>query len=228
MPVETPAELTRLIGVGDDVVRAVCVFNQNPADYMDASHRAATFSFPANGLLWDSERGRRHLSREILVRIGGAACLDVQRPEWAFALLERGRLDRLARHIAAALVGARVRRSLSRAEVLQWRAWLSPEAHEFAMTRAGLLPGATEAAEAAAGARRETPAEGLGHAWLAQASKTWPESMAQRFALKLPLGASLGAASADAVEPAFAARLVSSVLSIVEARWCSSFATMRA
>jgi hypothetical protein len=43
--------------------------------------------------------------------------------------------------------------------------------------------------------------------------------------LKLPAGASQDAAVIDGT---FAWRLVSSVLSIVESRWCSSFASMKA
>ena len=33
------AELVRLIGVQQDLVRAICTFNQNPADYIDESRR---------------------------------------------------------------------------------------------------------------------------------------------------------------------------------------------
>jgi hypothetical protein len=57
------------------------------------------------------------------------------------------------------------------------------------------------------------------------ALRRWPEAIARRFLLKLPAGPYR---EADAVDPAAASRLVSSVLSIVEARWCSSFANMRA
>lgn len=220
MAIASSAVLARLLGAQADVVRALCIFNQNPADYMDASHRAGSFSLPADGPLWECERARRHLSREILARIGDAPCLDTQRPEWPLALLDRGRLDRLARHVSAALVGARVRRSISRTEVLQWREWLSPDAHDFALTRAGLLPFSAEA-----GSGRNMPAEQLGHAWIIAASRAWPEAIARRFVLKLPAGPF---SEAGPVDPALASKLVSSVLSIMESRWCSSFATMRA
>jgi hypothetical protein len=126
----------------------------------------------------------------------------------------------VARHIAAALVGQRVRRTLSRTEELQWREWLSPDAHEFALTRAGLLPLAAGAADE----RDRMPALQLGHTWLVAATKAWPEAIARRFILKLPAAPYR---EADAVDGTSAARLVSSVLSIVEPRWCSSFATMR-
>lgn len=214
------AELVRLIGVQQDLVRAICTFNQNPADYIDESHLKQFFPFPVAGSLWESARSRHHLSRHILARIGGAPCLETQRPEWALVLLERSRIDRLARHVAAALVGSRVRRCVSRAEVLKWREWLSPEAHEFALTRAGLLPFSADA-----GADPEqTAAQPLGHAWIAAASSRWAQPIARRFKLKLP---AVAFREADAIDGAFASRLVSSVLSIVEPRWCSSFASMR-
>lgn len=216
-----PATLARLIGAQADLVRTLCIFNQSPADYMDRSHRAVFFALPAEGSLWDSERARRQLSQDILARIGVEICLDTARPEWPLVLLDRDRLDRLARHVAAALVGARVRRSISRADVLQWREWLTPEAYDFALKRAGLLPFNAEAHADASG----KPAEQLGHAWLLAASRTWPEAIARRFVLKLPV---VPLPQADAVDPVMAWRLVSSVLSIVEARWCSLFVTMRA
>ncbi|RYX93946.1 MAG: hypothetical protein EOO28_16305 [Comamonadaceae bacterium] len=206
-----------------DLLLALCVFNENPADYLALSRRAEFFPVPPDAALWNVGRARRHLSREILARIGGEACFDTQRAEWPLALMDRTQLDRLARHIAAALVGARVRRSISRAEVLHWREWLTPEAHDFALKRAGLLPVSVEA-EAAVGSLDGT-AESLGHAWLRAACSTWPDGTAQRFLLKLPSGEAVDTATVDA---ALAWRLVSSVLSIVEARWCSLFVTMRA
>lgn len=215
------AALASLISVQGDMVRSLCIFNQNPADYMDSSRRAEFFALPADGPVWDNERSRRHLSQDILARIGVEPCLDTHRPEWPLALLDRDRLNRLARHIAAALVGSCVRRSISRADVLQWREWLTPEAYDFALKSAGLLPFNAEAGADA----MDMPAEHLGHAWLLAASRTWPETIARRFVLKLPAGPM---PEADAVDPAFALRLVSSVLSIVEARWCSLFVTMRA
>jgi type III secretion protein K len=217
----TPAPgLARLIGVQPDLVRTLCLFNQNPADYIDASRRDEFFTHFADGVLWQSERARRHLSRHILERLGDEPCLDAQRPEWAVALLDRPRLDRLGRHLAAALVGPRVRRCVSRAEVLAWREWLSPEAHEFALTRAGLLPVSADAGDEP----RQMPAEALGRQWIVAAARAWHEAIRRRFMLKLPAGAFR---EADAIDPALAARLVSSVLSIVEPRWCSSFATIR-
>jgi hypothetical protein len=218
---ERSADLVRLIGLQPDIVRSICVFNESPADYIDESRRREFFPMPVEKALWDNTRSRRHLSRHILDRLGVPSCLEAQRPEWPMALLDRTRLDRLALHVAAALVGARVRRSLSRDEVLRWREWLTPEAHEFALRRASLLP-ASAGVDADA---NDAPAEHMGLAWIVAASRRWPESIARRFMLKLPAGASQDAAVIDGT---FAWRLVSSVLSIVESRWCSSFASMKA
>jgi len=214
------AEMVRLIGVQPELVRAICTFNQNPADYIDPSRRAEYFPAAETGPIWECARSRRHLSRHILDRMALGPCLETRHPEWSLALLDRPRLDRVARHVAAALVGLRVRRCLSRAEVLKWRDWLSPEAHDFALKRAGLLPFNADAGEHAA----LTTAQALGHTWIVAACRRWPDAMARRFMLKLPAGTSR---DSDTVDGAFAQRLVSSVLSIVEPRWCSSFATTR-
>jgi hypothetical protein len=211
--------LARMIRAQPELVRAICVFNQNPADYIDVSRREDFFPQHAHGPVWTSERSRRHLSRHILHRIGVSPCLEPGRAEWPVALLDRGAIDRLARHVAAALVGARVRRSLSREEVLKWRDWLSPEAHDFALTRAGLLPIRAEGLAVP----RDLAALGLGHAWIVSATRRWPQAISRRFMLKMPPG---DFPAADAIDGAFASRLVHSVLAIVESRWCSSFATM--
>ncbi|MRD47091.1 hypothetical protein GHT07_07360 [Caenimonas koreensis DSM 17982] len=221
-----PAELVRLVGAQPEVARAICIFNQNPADYLDSSRRSDFFSKRIGDALWDSPRSRSHLSRLILERIGASPCLEVARTEWPVALLERDRIDRLARHVAAALVGARVRRCVSRAEVLKWRDWLSQEAHEFALTRAGLLPVTADVGDPRQGhaGGEEVTALQVGYAWIAAATRVWPDSIRKRFMLKLPAGSSQGA---DAIDGALASRLVTSVLTNLESRWCSSFATTR-
>lgn len=220
---EPPAALVEMIGSRAQLVRSICTFNRDPADYIDISRRREFFGPHAGVPLWDNARSRRHLSRVIVERIGGAECLDVRRPEWTVALLDRPRLDRLALHVAGALVGARVRRCISRAEVLKWRDWLSAEAHEFALKRAGLLPIQAHA-DAGADAMR-MPALHLGHCWMVAASRNWHEANARRFLLKLPAG---DFRDALALDSALASRLVLSVLATVETRWCSSFATTRA
>jgi hypothetical protein len=219
------AGLAHLVSAQADLLRTICVFNQSPADYIDESRRAEFFPSFVSGPVWTCVRSRRHLSRHILERIGAEPCLQAHRPEWPVVLLERPRIDRLARHVAAALVGARVRRSISRAEVLKWREWLAADAHEFAVTRTSLLPVSAEAAAAVGADVRNMPAQLLGHTWLVAASRQWPEAVARRFILKLPAGEFR---EADAIDGALASRLVSSVLNNLESRWCSSFATTRA
>ncbi|HVZ45018.1 MAG TPA: SctK family type III secretion system sorting platform protein [Ramlibacter sp.] len=210
----------RLIGERADVARGICLFNQNPADYIDESRREEFFPPALDAGVWRCERSRRHLSRHILQRIG-EGCLELRRPEWPVALLARERLDRLCLHVTAALVGARVRRCISRVDVLKWREWLSQEAHEFALTRAGLLPAtATEPTVVI----EDTTALDVGRAWVVAASRGWAEPTAKRFMLKLPAG---DFPRSDALDGASAWRLVSSVLAIVESRWYSSFATIR-
>ncbi|WP_053076647.1 SctK family type III secretion system sorting platform protein [Caenimonas sp. SL110] len=212
--------LARQVGSHAQLIRAICTFNQNPADYIDDSRRPDFFAQPAGDALWKCERARRHLSQHILERVGAEPCLETMQPEWPVALLDRPQLDRLARHVSAAIVGPRVRRALSRVEVIRWREWLSSEAHEFALTRASLLPFHADAGHSP----ETTTAEHLGHAWIVAASKRWHTAIARRFMLKLPAGSYK---EVEAIDGALASRLVISVLSTLETRWCSSFATMR-
>jgi hypothetical protein len=209
-----------MIGQDGEIMRSICVFNENPADYIDRSRWGDFVPTALDPAVWQCAGSRRHLSQHILARLGVEPCLQVRRPEWPLVLMEPARLLRVARHIAAALVGARVRRSIQRSEVLRWRDWLSPEAHEFALTRAGLLP-FTASVHCDV---EDAAAHELGFAWIAAATAGWPDSIARRFILKLPAGF---APDARAIDGAFAWRVVSSVLSIAETRWCSSFATTR-
>lgn len=219
------AELVRLIGAQPEIMRTICTFNENPADYIDESRRREFFPPRMGGAVWECASSRRHLSSHILNRIGGAPCLEAHRPEWPIALMERDRIDRLARHVAAALVGARVRRCVSRAEVLKWREWLTPEAHEFALTRAGLLPQVPDAGDVAVEGDEASSALQLGHSWIVAASRRWPDAIARRFILKLPAGKY---SNADAIDGALASKLVTSVITNLESRWVSSFPITRA
>jgi hypothetical protein len=202
------------------ILAALCLFNHCPADYLHPSRRRDFVPEIDDEALWESPRARSHLSRLVLRRLELRNCLERDRPEWPLALLPAGRLPRLGRHVAAALAGAQLRNCISRADVLAWREWLSPEAHEFALTSANLLPRVPHA-----GVQREgTQAQDLGFGWIAAATRDWPDAIGRRMALKLPPTATAGHAG---VPPELAQRVVRSILSIVEPAWCSSFAKTR-
>ncbi|MES3002909.1 MAG: SctK family type III secretion system sorting platform protein [Pseudomonadota bacterium] len=207
-------------GVPSSVFARICLFNHGPADYLHPSHRAEFAIAALAEDVWAAPRARSHLSRSILARLGVDACTDVSRAEWPLALLDPPRLARLARHVAAGLLGSRARACISRADVIEWRDWLSPQAHEFALTSANLLPLA-HAPEIA----REGTAEDLGFRWIRAAIQSWPDPIRLRMQLKLPAQTP---APPGQVPREQAQRLVRSILSIVEQSWCSSFVKTRA
>jgi hypothetical protein len=203
------------------LLSVVARFDASPAEYMRGDRIVALFGPAVAERLWHSERARRHLSRAVRRQLDeDCDCLDLDRPEWRLALLPVARLDRLARHVAGLVVAAEVRRTLSREEVRLWRDWLEPEAYEFAQTVAGLMPVLTPLPAPQAW-RRFTAGE-VGWCWMAKAAGEWPEPMRSRFALKQP---ALSVGCDCPQDAASARRLVQAVLSIVESRWCSSFAT---
>ena len=203
------------------LLSVVARFDASPAEYMRGDQINALFGSAVNARLWHSERARRHLSRAVRRQLNeNTDCLDLDRPEWRLALLPVARLDRLASHVAGLVVAAEVRRTLSREEVRLWRDWLEPEAYEFAQTVTGLMP-VLAPLPALQAWRRFTAAE-VGWCWMVAAADAWPGPMRSRFALKQP---ALPGGCACPVDAASARRLVQAVLSIVESRWCSSFAT---
>lgn len=202
-----------------DMRLMVHAFDQWPAEYMNVSRREAFTPPPVPATLWENPRARRHLSRHITRTLDLKPCVARrQGAEWLVALLKPGALRQLALHIAAVASSAQVRRSLLREDVLAWREWLTPAPFEFAQRTASLLPlkpGAETEID------RDLPAESMGLRWLARAAQTWPEPVACRFLLKMPRADAESPCSAD---PTAAMRLASSVLSIVEPRWCSLLA----
>lgn len=201
-----------------DLYALLSVFNFCPAQYLHASRREEAVGGAHDEHLWSSAAALPHLSSHILERLGQPPCMDETLPFWRIALLDAGRLARLARHLAAVHMGAQVRRAVRREDVMAWREWLSPEAHEFALRGAGLLAAPVAAARPAT-VPRAREAAAIGYECLAAAAQDWPEPARARFMLKLPAATDRAAAPAHA-----AGRLIQSVLPVLEASWCSSFA----
>ncbi|VTU22717.1 hypothetical protein H6CHR_01843 [Variovorax sp. PBL-H6] len=194
-------------------------FDHWPAEYMDPSRRDPFTPSPVPATLWNNPRARRHLSHHITRTLDLRPCIAKRPgPEWPVALLKADALRQLALHVAAVASSVQVRRSLLREDVVAWREWLTPAPFEFAQRTASLLPLRPGAAQEI---DRTLSAESVGLRWLARAAQTWPDPVAQRFLLKMPPG---DADSPCGAEPNAAMRLASSVLSIVEPRWCSLLA----
>lgn len=198
---------------GPNFGRVVYEFNYRPASYLHPSRRADLLpDLPAR--LWTLSRLQDRLSLEVLDRAGidGSPCMDVPNAAWVLALLPTERVSRLASHIGALAAGARVRASLSREQVLGWKAKLGKDAYRFAMTSASLL---------AIGKLPELALEPveLGYGLIATVAQDMPDGIRERFMLKLPLATTI-----VAMDKEVARRLVQTAINIIEGEWCSFIA----
>lgn len=196
---------------------ALYTFNFRSATYLHPKRRSSLLpELPT--AIWQSRRIHDRLSIQVLRRAGISSepCVVVPHCGWVLALLPTDRLARLAMHIGALAVGASVRSSLSRDQVLTWREKLGSEAYRFAMTSASLL-----AIGKLPDLREYHPID-LGYALMAAESSQMPEGMRERFLLKLP-DALPDLAWGDDI----ARRLVQTALNVIEGEWCSFIAPIR-
>ncbi len=196
---------------------ALYEFNYCAASYLHPSRRRQLLpELPPR--LWQMARVQDRLSAEVMRRAGidSAPCFDMPHRGWALALLPTSRLSRLATHIGALVVGASVRTSLAREQVLGWKEKLGADAYRFAMTSASLL------SIGKLPARIEQQPTELGYALLAADASRMPDGMRERFLLKLPHDL----ASPD-IDDHTAQRLVHTALDVIEGEWCSSIALIR-
>lgn len=198
---------------------ALLEFNFNPAADLHWSHREEFFpEIPA--AVWEVQRGVPRFSQLLLHRTGLSEypCLDIPNPHWPLALLPVKRLERVARHVGALVVGMRVRSSLSRDHVLAWKSKLGEEAYRFALNSASLVQaGKLPLIEWASDSPLET-----GYRLILYSMADAPESMRRRVNLKMPRGINVAE-----IEMARVNRLLNNVMGIVEAEWYSSFAAIR-
>ncbi len=192
-------------------------FNYRAASYLHPSRREALLpELPKR--LWQTARVQDRLSAEVMRRSGinSAPCFDAPHRGWVVALLPTDRLSRLATHIGALVVGASVRTSLSREQVLEWKDKLGADAYRFAMTSASLL------AIGKLPAQIDQHPTDLGYALMAVEASSMPAGMRERFLLKLPQDL-----TSTEVDEDTARRLIQTAVNVIEGEWCSSIAPIR-
>ncbi len=215
---EAAAEgLKAVLGRWPQFASTLYEFNFRAATYVHPVRRSSLLpELPER--LWRSGRIQDRLSIQVLERAGirSDPCFDVPHAGWALALLPTMRLERLATHIGALVVGASVRSSLSREQVLAWKQKLGGDAYRFAMTSASLL-----AIGHLPDLREQDPVN-LGYALMACEANRMLPNMRERFLLKLPPDLPDSALDADS-----ARRLVQTAVNVIEGEWCSSIAPIR-
>jgi hypothetical protein len=171
-------------------------------------------------LLWIQPRLAARISKIVATRTDLEKKLYLQIPSawWAMILLPPQRLQRLALHVGALVLGIRVRSSLSREHVMAWKNRLGTEAYRFALNSASLLP----VVQIPLAAIASDSALDIGIGIIGAAIAPEPESLKRRVYLKLP-----GAEAAMALEAEKAIRLITVVIQILEGEWYSSCAKLR-
>jgi len=214
-----PASLAEMFQRHPDFIRQWHVFHYRPADTLHPSWRRH-FAANLHADVWSQVRARAPLSRHILdtLDLQQRLCQDWDRPEWPTALLDPERLLRLARHIGAVLLAPRIRNSMARQQVLDWKEKLSPEAYRFALTSASLLRPLSPLPEPD---ERRLPHE-LGYDWIHGSLADTPEALRLRACLKLPIDC-----RAPELAPAALKHMVTLIHSALEPAWFSLFAAQR-
>lgn len=160
----------------------------------------------------------RHWSALLRRELQLAPLADLQDPALPLALAPPPLFERLLQHAGLALLGPRVRRAITRAEVAAWRDKLGEEGLRYARH----APPLTEAA--ADGAPDQ-----LGAALLHTVFEAATPPVAARALLRLPpeAGAARTLLPAACAAPAAALALAQSVLASLEPAWLSSFPATR-
>lgn len=210
-----PHTIDALLLAPPSLIRLILHFNYCPAEYLHFSRRNQ-FGF---GLLaehlWQTRRALPRVSSYILEQLSlqDKTCLDPGYAGWPLTLLNPASLKRLQRYVAAVLYKEAIRICLLPEDVLRWRALLGSDAYKFALTGTKLLPSMQIPAYTTPG-----DAERVSNSWINAAMSSAPDAISERAKLKTPY-----LTLAEYVEPQQAYHLVSSLLLILEPKWCSFF-----
>lgn len=211
--------LQQMLKQSPEFAASIVAFNWNPANYLHPSQRQQCLpDIPTT--VWEQPHLSGRLSELLLARLGlrEKSFIETSSDFWPIALLSTDRLQRLALHIGALMLGMRVRASLSRDHVLAWKKKLGEEAYRFAMNSAALLP----AGKVPLVNSQDEEVGELGASLIMAALAKTPEAFQRRVVLKF----SKQIVALD-LDPDKAAQLMNMVARIVEGEWFSSFAAQR-
>lgn len=215
-----PDNIRSLLTKSPAIFSQLYTFNYTPASYLHPTRRIQFFDGVLPALIWEEPRVWGKLSTLMLVQLGlsDQPCIDFPHPKWGLALLPVSRQQRLAQHIGAIVLGARIRSSLARDQVLKWKEQLGHDVFQFVMNSASLLP--TIRIEDTA--LENGDVEQIGYDMLCASVIDAPPEMRQRVLLKMP-----AQTKPTTIYPKLVNQLVQSVTLTLEAEWHSSFAVIK-
>lgn len=195
-------------------------FNYTPASYLHPSRRPQFFNGALPDITWEDPRVWEKLSVLMLqqLELNDQVCMEFPHPKWSLALLPSSRMRRMAQHIGAIVLGARIRSSLAREQVLKWKEQLGHETFQFVMNSARLLP-SIRIDDAAFDTNN---VEQIGYDLICTSFIEAPTQMRQLVLLKMPVQTQASNMSVRLIN-----QMVQSVLVTLETEWHSSFTTIR-
>ena len=212
-----PDRIEALLAASPDFARLLLHFNYCPAEYLHVSHRNQLNLGQLADCVWQTRRSLPPISAYILDQLclQEKICLDPSYSEWPLVLLSPARLKRLQQYVAAVLYAETIRLCLLPEDIIRWRTILGYDAYKFALTGTKLLPQLR--------LRSYTDiddVETVSNSWISAAMSTAPEAISIRAKLKIPVLTNI-----KGIELQKAHRLMFSLLSILEPKWCSFFLT---
>lgn len=202
------------------VFRQMLNFNFNPASYLHDSRRSKFFENKIPDSVWDNPRVHTRLSGLMLssLELTQHTFFEPSYSLWPLISLPTKRFLRLAHHIGAIAVGTRIRSSLARSQVLDWKSQLGEEAYKFAMKSSQLLP-SIKIQGIPTGIKA---AEILGYGLIFSCFEDAPQPVKQRVQLKIP-----HEAEKFTTDKRQANHIVQSVITTLETEWHSLFVEIR-
>lgn len=195
-------------------------FNFNLAGNLHPTRRSDFFENKLPSKVWEQPRVHARLSRLMQRSLGleDQTFFDTSYAFWSLISLPSKRLLRLAQHAGAIAVGTKIRSSLARSQVLEWKSQLGDDAFQFAMKSSQLLPtikipAITPGIEAA---------EMMGYGLIFSCVEDAAEPIRERVRLKIPKGA-----EKLVTQKRHAAHIIHSVITTLESEWHSLFINPR-
>jgi hypothetical protein len=194
------------------LARLLIHFYYCPAEYLHPSRRG---EFQLGGMderVWKTQRALPFISAHILdeLQLPDITSFSLSYAGWPLALSSAAELKRLQQHITAVLYEEAIRRCLLTKDILKWRSLIGHDAYKFALTGTKLLP--------KLGIRCHTDiyeAGAVTNSWIVAAMSTAPEPISTLAKLKIP-----PTAHTELVDSNLAQRFISSLISILEPKWC--------
>jgi hypothetical protein len=201
-------------------VRLMLDFNFNLAGNLHPTRQNEFFGNELPAKVWRESRIHARLSKLMLSSLGldDQFFFDTSYPFWSLISLPSKRLTRLAHHAGAIAVGSKIRSTLARSQVLDWKSQLGEDAFQFAMKSSQLLPAIKMPAVTPGIVAAELMGYGLIFSCVADA----PDPVQQRMILKIPKEA-----EKFITEKRNAAHIIHSVITTLEPEWHSLFKNLR-